>query len=172
VSLDDHDLIVERGEEKLEFSGNDIRAIWFNGHRGSDLSSRVEEAHVDNERLRYRVDRNALGSPLRLNDRTYARGLGMRAPASIELDIPEGSGWFISRVGIDTDAAGFSQATFSILIDGVEKATTRLTAADPHKWLVVPVDNADKLTLKLTAVGEDPTGCLGDFIDASFITQP
>jgi hypothetical protein len=47
------------------------------------------------------INKNTLGGPLRLNGKTYDKGLGLHAEALIQIPIPTGSKRFVATVGIE-----------------------------------------------------------------------
>lgn len=68
----------------------------------------------------YRVDRNVANGPLRLNGRTYARGLGLHASARAEWVLAEPFERFTARIGIDDSAGKLADANVAILVNGKE----------------------------------------------------
>jgi hypothetical protein len=58
------------------------------------------------------------GNPIRLDGRTYARGVGTHAPARILYEIPAGHDWFEATIGVDDETGGRGSVVASVLLDG------------------------------------------------------
>ena len=65
----------------------------------------------------YRVDRNVLGAPLRVDGQLYRRGIGMHSTARIAYDIPPECDRFQVEVGIDDQAGNLGSVVFSIYLE-------------------------------------------------------
>ncbi|HET7799024.1 MAG TPA: beta-galactosidase [Humibacillus xanthopallidus] len=96
------------------------------------------------------------GGPITIKGVTYPKGIGTNSISSITVTVPPGCTTFRSDLGVDDSAGGTrGSVTFSVLVDGVAKATTGVlrgqTAAQP---LSVDVTGAKTLTLNVGDAGD------------------
>jgi hypothetical protein len=64
------------------------------------------------------------GHPLAIDGTVYAKGLGMNAPAQVEIDVQGRCSRFQAEVGVDDETGGQGSVTFTVLGDGRQLATT------------------------------------------------
>ncbi|POH74225.1 alpha-N-acetylglucosaminidase TIM-barrel domain-containing protein [Arthrobacter glacialis] len=91
--------------------------------------------------------------PLMLNNVTYATGLGVQAPTTLEFNVGGRCSVFQSLAGIDgtMDQAGKTPSvTFIVLGDGVQLYTSGEFSGGEPKSINVPIKGVKKLTLKVT----------------------
>lgn len=72
------------------------------------------------------IDRSVTGSPLRMNNQRFYRGLGTRAPSRVRYFLGGGYDLFTGVVGIDDTAGGKGSAVFQIIADGETLFTSRI----------------------------------------------
>lgn len=106
-----------------------------------------------------KVNRSVEGGLLRLGDRVYPQGIGVRAPEELARPVA-GPGTMLATVGVDASVQAFRQpqpVRFRVLLDEEELAATRaLTAADGPLPLLVSVPRAGTLRLLAEPVGPPP----------------
>lgn len=92
----------------------DRRFVWL-----SELSpaEQTHEPFVTLQRSAQR-DRNTLGHPLSVGERTYPRGWGMASAGRLRFDLTVPFAAFVARVGMDDSGSLYSDADVRILADG------------------------------------------------------
>jgi len=65
----------------------------------------------------YRVDANVLDEPMRINGRTYTRGIGLHSAARLAYYLGGEYEAFSAQVGIDDSAGPFADADFEVRVD-------------------------------------------------------
>ena len=111
------------------------------------------------------------GGPLTVAGVSYAKGLGTNAVSSVTLAVPAGCTSFTTGVGVD-DAAGAGRGTvvFSVLVDGVAKATTGvLRQGTAARTLTVDVTGSQTLTLTVGDGGDGNGHDNADWVDAQLL---
>lgn len=170
TSLDAGALTVETDAGVRSTPAREVSSIWFRGRPGRVVDERLSDDDVTDDRPRYRRGRNALGNPLRIGQRVFDQGLGLRGPAEVSLDVPGGARWFFAEVGADADAAAFARVVCEIRVDDAEPAFREtFVPGEEARAVAVAVEGATRITLRVAPDGDDPTGCLGGFADAMFI---
>jgi hypothetical protein len=148
----------------------EIVLIWFGSRSVHRLAEVIAPETPTTDRPRYRLDRNALGDPIRIGERVYPGGIGIRGPATVDIPVPEGAKWLVAHVGADTGAAAFARMSLEIRADGQPRWQRENTSpGDPPERVAVPLAGARAVTLSVQPAGDDPTGCLGDFANAVFV---
>ena len=89
-------------------------------------------------------DRAHLAFPLLLGDTIYARGIGMIAPASVEIELPEGYATLVGRGGVCQLSEEGETARMEVLGDGKSLWTSAEAAACD---LAAPIAGVRKLQL-------------------------
>jgi len=113
------------------------------------------------------------GNPLRIGGITYARGLGMHAPADVRYVLGTGCDTFTARVGIDDEV---SDTTGSVVFQ-VWSGETKLydskvmtgkvtTGADPALSVRVDMTGRSELRLVVTDAGDGPSSDHADWAEA------
>jgi hypothetical protein len=168
-SLDGQGLTLSTGDGERKVPGRELRTISQAGTRIVVLDAVVEAPEAEG-RPPYRIGRNALGGPLRLGGRFFARGIGGRAPLELNVAIPENAVWFTGAAGVDADAAAFGRVSFEFLVDGKPAREQKDARPDEApRAVTIPVKGARTLTIRMSAPTGDSTGSLGDIVDALFI---
>jgi len=120
---------------------------------------------------RWQRDRNVLGEPLRLGDRTYGKGLGVHSRCRLEYDLGGRYDVFAATIGLDTSAAGRGDCIFKVHADGKELFSKRMTGKDDPVEVRLPVAGATRLTLAVEW-GEDlDLADLADWCDARVLKE-
>ena len=114
------------------------------------------------------------GSPLKLGEKTFEKGLGHHAPGHLTFQLPEGRFMaFAALVGVHFQGGGRGSVVFQVFVDG-EKAfdSGKLTDSDPPVEVQVPLAGARELQLVSTDAG-DGYGCdMANWVDARLISDP
>jgi len=151
--------IARKAVTHLEFTGNHIAHV-----------SRMQPVSADETALfgkapRWRRDAMVLGGRLRIDGRTYERGIGVQSRSRIEYALGRRWSHFFVRCGIDDAASREGEAIFRVLGDGKllhEVTRRRGQAADV---LLIPVAGVDRLVLEVLP-GSSYTSDLCDWADA------
>lgn len=100
------------------------------------------------------------GQPLLIVDRKFDRGLAMRSPGEITVELPSGARTFEAALGVDSNDVGYySNAGRGSVVASVESnGRTLYQSPVLHEGiqaisLYVDLDGARKITLRLRAVG-------------------
>jgi hypothetical protein len=132
----------------------------------------------------YRRDRSYAGKPLRINGRTYLKGIGTHSWTEIEYDLGGNYAAFESRIGIDDSAGpGNGSVIFKVLVDGKpvyqspvmigggKPADVRVNLKDA-KRLVLLVDYTHELLTVKDGREEDHVLDRADWVAARLIKKP
>jgi hypothetical protein len=169
VSFDAETIILEDRGTARSLRSREVESIWFGGHGAIPLEALAPRPPPGPDRPLWRLGRNALGGPLRVGDRTSPTGVGLRAPAAIEIQPPSGARWLLAWAGASADAAPFAHVTLEVMIDGMPAARVAdKTPGSPGDHLVLSVRGSERIAIRAVATA-DATGALGDFADAMFI---
>ncbi|MCG3191141.1 MAG: hypothetical protein DIJKHBIC_00366 [Thermoanaerobaculia bacterium] len=107
-----------------------------------------------------RYDRGWSDLPLRVGGREVARGLGVHAPSTLTVRVPEGASSFESFVGLDDDALDCALARVGFELR--DERGRLLAAAGPHDpanpmgRISAPLAGVHRLTLVTTDGGDGP----------------
>ena len=108
------------------------------------------------------------GNPLRIGGITYARGLGMNAPADVRYALGTGCDTFTAQVGIDDEVS----TTSGSVVFQVWSGETKLfdsgvrTGADPALPVRVDMTGRTELRLVVTDAGDGPSSDHADWAEA------
>ena len=136
------------------------------------------------ESLWYPVpDKSYEGKALRIRGKTYERGLGFRAPSSVQYVIKPEYKRFVARAGVDEhlllDRAGgmflamHSSVVFRLFIDGVmmaESPVMRITQ-EPWRFDIEIPKGSRRLNIVCMDAGSRNILDYGNWVDAGFITK-
>ena len=122
------------------------------------------------------------GKPLRVRGKTYAHGLGFRAPTSVQYDLKPEYKRFVARAGIDENMlvddnngrsiAIHSTVIFKVFIDGTLAAESPVMHMSQEPWrfnVAIPAGSR-RVNLICTDAGTRNVLDYGDWVDAGFIT--
>ena len=170
VSLDTEALLIRESGAVRAIRRRDLESVWFGSHRGTLLDRQAPHPPPGPERPLWRIGQDVLGGPLRLGERTCETGLGLRAPASVDVPVPKSARWLVARAGASAGAAPFARVTIEILVDGKPAARTpEKRPGSPAEEFAVPVGGASTVTIRALATGADSTGACGGIGDALFV---
>jgi hypothetical protein len=155
------------GIQEVRFRGGKVTYL-------SDLSpSKVEEAPFFGHRLPWRRDVNLQGEPLKINGRTYERGLAVHSRCVLTYDLNGRFSKFESLVGFDDAARTLGRVDCRVFADGKELYANRDLRADgPPAKLVLPVAGAEQLRLHVDFGADQDTGDRVIWADARLHRAP
>ncbi|MDR1053551.1 MAG: NPCBM/NEW2 domain-containing protein [Planctomycetaceae bacterium] len=111
-------------------------------------------------------------NPIKLNGKTYERGVGSHAPGQIAVSLPSASGTFSAEVGIDDECDGVD-AKMEFLVYGDNKLLWRsgvVSTKDEPKRCEVKIDGVKQLILtQSTGPGNDKSHDHGDWANAKIV---
>ena len=126
----------------------------------SDLEpSKVEETPFFGRRSAWRKDVNLAGGPLKMDGRTYERGLAVHSRSSLTYDLDGQYATFEATVGFDESAKGLGRVDCRVFADDKELyANPDLRADAPPVKLALPVAKAQRLKLVVDFGPDQDTG--------------
>jgi nicotinamidase-related amidase len=122
------------------------------------------------------------GKPLRVSGKTYAHGLGFRAPSSVQYEIKPEYRRFVALAGIDENMleinygrflAIHSSVVFRLFIDGKQVAESPVMRISQEPWRFdVEIPRGSRL-INLVCMDAGSRNLLdyGNWVDAGFITE-
>ena len=128
------------------------------------------------------IDKNAQGKPLRVNGKTYARGLGLHAPGLAVYDVPAGATRFVSVVGLDDSQQRDPRASVVFEVYGDVKEMGEapallgqspvLSAKSIRNWAFncELTARVKQVRLVITDAGDGNAADHADWVDAGFVT--
>lgn len=119
------------------------------------------------------------GKPLRIRERTFSNGLGMRAPAYTRIDLKPGWKRFVALAGVDDNMidiqygrniAMHCKVIFKIFIDGNLLAESPVMRISQEPWRFdVPIpEKSRQITLVCDDMGVKSPYNLGNWVNAGF----
>jgi hypothetical protein len=122
-------------------------------------------------------------SPLSIRDSTYAKGIGMRAPANLLYEIQPGYESFVARAGIDDDPfrerpnarflATYPRVRFHVYIDGNLAAESPIMRLSQERWrfdVKIPAQSR-LINLVVTDSASRSPLDLANWVDAGFVLK-
>jgi len=117
-----------------------------------------------------RRDRNVLNESILLDGKSYAKGIGVHAPATLDFPIDKKFAIFAANIGIDDAVGSGGSATFTVLGDGKTLFTSNvLTGSDTAQPIRVDVSGVTTLTLTVEPATNADIGDWADWADARVI---
>jgi alpha-L-fucosidase len=109
---------------------------------------------------------NCHGQPLTVRGQTFARGVGLHAPAEAVFPIALPRARFVGRVGIDDAAAGKGSAVVKLFLDDTLLCQTPVLTGTDGLWnLDVPLPGATPNSVLRLLVEDNRDGIHGDNLD-------
>jgi len=167
----------------VEVRASEVRALTFTGGRVayvSDLApSEVEErAKLISIVFPHRLDANVLGNPLKVDGRTFRKGIGVHAYSRLAYKLDGAFARFRAVVGLDDAAKEERRAlgtiTFQVLVDGkpaLGPDGLALTTDDAARPIDVDVQGAKLLVLVADFGTSEDTLARGAWADAHLIKK-
>ncbi len=149
--------------QDVKLPAAEIQDVRFRGGKMTYLSdlnpTKVEEAPFFGHRLGWRRDLNLLGEPLKMNGRTYERGLAVHSRCILTFDLSGRYSRFEATVGFDDAARRLGRVDCRVFADGKELYANRDLRADgPPVKLALPVAGAEQLRLQVDFGADQDTG--------------
>jgi NPCBM/NEW2 domain/Protein of unknown function (DUF1583) len=149
--------------QELKLPAADILDVRVGGGKFvylSDLSpTKTEETPYFGHRLAWRRNVNLLGEPLRMNGRTYDRGLAVHSRCILTYELSGRYSTFETSVGFDDAVKGRGRVECRVFADGKELyANPDLKASGQPVDLKLPVAGAARLRLVVDFGKEQDTG--------------
>ena len=125
-------------------------------------------------------DRSNRGGAIRINRRSYDRGIGVHAPSAMDYAIEPGYQRFVALAGIDehlldrshgSNLARYPSVCFKVLIDGQEVAASPVMRIQAPAWrfsVDIP-PNARRISLITMDGGDGSREDFADWADAGFV---
>jgi hypothetical protein len=147
----------------LKLPAAEILDVRFGGGKFvylSDLSpSKAEETPFFGHRLKWRRNVNLLGEPLRMNGRTYERGIAVHSRSILTYELSGRYSTFETSVGFDDATKGKGRVECRVFADAKELyANLDLKASGQPVDLKLPVAGAHQLRLMVDFGMEQDTG--------------
>ncbi|MDA1260042.1 MAG: NPCBM/NEW2 domain-containing protein [Planctomycetota bacterium] len=121
-----------------------------------------------------KLQRSVEGHALRLGERTWPDGIGVKAPSELARSVP-GPGTLLLTVGADARVVQYRQpqaVVFRVLLDEQELLVTApLSSEGEPQTLLVRVPRAGLLRLRAETVGAATHGAHGDWCDLLWLGQ-
>jgi hypothetical protein len=149
--------------QELHLPASEIQSVRFGGGKMTYLSdlapSKVEETPFFSHRFPWRRNVNLVGEPLRMEGKTYDRGLAVHSRCSLTYDLGRRFATFEALVGFDDAVRGKGRVDCRVFADGKELySNPDLTAAGPPVKLKLPVAGAEQLRLVVDFGRNQDTG--------------
>ncbi len=127
-------------------------------------------------------DRANLGNELRINRKTYRRGMGIHAPCELAYEIKPDYARFVGLAGVDENLIGdangsnlarYPSVVFKVFIDGKEAASSPVMRIQSPAWRFdVPIpEGAGRISLAVTDAGDGSREDFADWVDAGFLVR-
>jgi hypothetical protein len=149
--------------QEMKLPAGDIQSVMFRGGKMTYLSdltpSKVEETPYFGHRLPWRRNVNLMGDPLRMNGRTFDRGLAVHSRCLLTYDLSGRYSTFEALLGFDDAVKGKGRVECRVFADGKELyANSDLRAENPPVKLSLPVTGAEQLRLLVDFGRDEDTG--------------
>jgi len=130
-----------------------------------------------------RADRSNRGDPIRIDRRTFERGLGVHAPCEVVYAVEPGYRRFVALVGVDerivdmshgSNLARYPSVVFKVMIDGREAATSPVMRVQSPAWrfdVAIPA-GARRVGLVAMDAGDGNREDWADWAEAGFVVAP
>jgi hypothetical protein len=163
--------------QELNLPAADVRSVRFRGGQMTYLSdlepSQVEETPFFSLRFPWRRDVNLAGEPLKMDGRTYDRGLAVHSRSVLTYDLDGRYTTFEALAGFDEAAKGRGRIACRVLADGKELyANPDLRGDAPPARLALPVAGAKRLQLVVDFGRDQDTGDRVIWADARLYRRP
>ena len=162
----------------LHFPVEHLVSLQFLGGRGVFLSDLEPTEYISTPYLSrkwpLRRNQNAVGGPLRLGRKEYARGLGMHSQSLVTYSLDQKYAAFQATIGIDAVTEGRGSVIFRVLADGKPVFTSDLVRGKTPAITVGPLSLKEVKQLTLTVDFADQGDILdhADWCDALLIKLP
>jgi hypothetical protein len=142
----------------------------------SDLRDRILDAQQDWGVMGFDVtvhqpDRTPW--PLRIKDKTYAKGIGTHANGEITVALDGEYEAFEAEVGLVWEENSVGAVVFQVFVDGRQQFDSGVMhASDAARPIHIPLAGAQELRLVVKIARQDITCCGANWADARFLRDP
>ncbi|MDB5338927.1 MAG: hypothetical protein JWN70_4546 [Planctomycetaceae bacterium] len=163
---------------ELHFPPEHLVSLQFLGGRVVFLSELEPKEYVSTPYLArtwpLRRNQSAVGGPLRLGGKEYARGLGLHSQSLVTYSLNKKYGAFQATIGIDAVTEGRGSVIFRVLADGKPVFTSDVVRGKTPAIVVGPIPMKDVSQLSLAVDFADQGDILdhADWCDALLIKLP
>ncbi|HVU64769.1 MAG TPA: NPCBM/NEW2 domain-containing protein [Phycisphaerales bacterium] len=120
-----------------------------------------------------RAAKSIEGKPITIAGKVYEHGIGSHAVGEFIVDLKGAATRFAASVGVDDDTNGKGSVRFVVVVDGQERARTRvLRAGDKAANIDVDVTKARELVLRIEDGGDGINYDHADWADARLFLTP
>lgn len=126
----------------------------------------VREVPFFNHIWKHRADKSVVGSPLTLDGKQYAWGIGCHTQTELTYDLGGCYNRFAAVIGIDDKARPRGSVQFVVLIDGKQIFSQTLTGRDRAVHIALDISGANQLTLIAGFADDASVGDHADWADA------
>jgi len=174
VRLRDGRLTLELDDRSaLEVKWSEVRELQHDSARLAYLSDLPTVSTEVDAKVTYawppRRDAAVTGDPLRLNGRTYHKGIGMHAPTSMTWSLEGNYEHLVATIGLDDGAAEVGDCVFVVQADGRTIYEQRMRGGDSPRRYEVSVAGVDRLMLEVRAGANLDIADHADWADARLI---
>jgi hypothetical protein len=153
---------------KISCPPDELARLRMNSDRLIDLTERKPDKVVErgffDVTFPHRIDRSVAGSPLSMNGKHYATGLGLHSFIELTWTLPEPCELLVFTAGIDDSVRPNGQAELTVLVgEKILAGPIELTGRDEPKRVRVELGDAKSVTLRID-FGADRLGT-GDHVD-------
>lgn len=176
VSGDDETLTIDVGPSATAtLPLNEIVAVAFSSPRVTYVSQLTPADYTFTPYFDidwpWRADRSAANTPVRLDGRTYERGVGMRCGGTLTFDTQRRYDTFAATIGIDDVVRPRGEVIFRVLVDGREAFNSGpVRGDDAARTISVDVRKSKQITLVVDVGGMTDVGGNADWAAARLIT--
>ncbi|MDM8007908.1 MAG: NPCBM/NEW2 domain-containing protein [Phycisphaerae bacterium] len=159
------DLVLERNGLQCRVSREAImRAVWPDAALAtlSQAPSQGDGRAYFGAPALPRKDRNALGGPLRIGDRWFEHGLGMRPRSRCMFQLSDTWMYLTGHVGLDPSLGRRGDCQVAVHVGGKEACREALRGGQHGRRLLLPLGEARDIELQ---VDFGPGGDLGDYVN-------
>ena len=165
VAGKDRTITLTRGEARCQVDQRDVqRIVWPGAAIGypSVMKFSAKGVGYFGRNVSTERDRNAIGRPLRIGQRWFARGIGTRPQSQVSLQLDGQWAYLHGWVGLDPWLGRSGHCTVAVTVDEREVIRAELHPAGTVERLIVPLRGAGRIELD-TDFG--PSGDLGDYVN-------
>ena len=113
------------------------------------------------------------GSPLRIGETVYEKGLGHHAPGEIVFEVPAGYSAFDALAGVHWQGGGRGSVIFQVFVDGeMQFDSGVMSDSDPAKAIHVPVQGGQELRLTAADAGDGIACDMANWAEACLVRDP
>jgi hypothetical protein len=163
---------------ELHFPPEHLVSLQFQGGRIVFLSELEPQEYVSTPYLArtwpLRRNQNAIGGPLRLGGKEYARGLGLHSQSLVTYGLNKKYAAFQATIGIDAVTEGRGSVIFRVLADGKPVFTSEVVRGKTPAIAVgpIPMKDVSQLTLAVDFADQGDILDHADWCDALLIKLP